>query len=165
LDHFLEPGPGDPLLAHVLLFVLPVRWSRLEAGGQEEVAALAAEALRAVQEPELDQAAGAQAGLLAELQPGEFGRAAGLPRWPATLREGPDAPPDRVPVLLDQVEAVVLSRDDEREVGLLHERVGAARAVPPLDLVAAQPHPAVLVDHITAELADVRRGWLPVPLH
>jgi bifunctional non-homologous end joining protein LigD len=155
-DHLLEPGPGHPLLAHVLLLVLPLRLARLEPGGHEVVAALAADAVGAVQEPEPGQDPGPQAGLLAELQPGQFLRAAGLPGRPPALRERPGAPPDRVPVLLDQVEAVVLGRDDDREVGLLHERVGPAGAVAPFDLVQAQPHPLILVDHASAEPADVR---------
>src|SRR5712691_3559971 len=41
-DHLLEPGPGHPGLAHVLLFRLPFRRARLEPGGQEIVPGLAA---------------------------------------------------------------------------------------------------------------------------
>ena len=78
-DHLLEPGPGHPGLAHVLLFAFPLRRSRLEPGGQEEVADLAGDAVRAVQVPELDQDPGAQPGFLRELQPGEFLRVARLP--------------------------------------------------------------------------------------
>ena len=118
-DHLLEPGPGHPGLAHVLLLGLPLRRPRLEPGGQEVVPGLAADAVRAVQVPEPDQLAGAQPGLLRELQPGELLGLARLPVRPAALRERPGAPPDRVAVLLDQVEAVVLGRDDQREVALL----------------------------------------------
>src|SRR6201999_1245934 len=98
----------------------------------------------------------AQPGLLRELEPGQLLGLARLPVRPAALRERPGAPPDRVAVLLDQVEAVVLGRDDQREVALLHERVGAAGAVAPFDLVPAQPNPVVLVDHARSEHADVR---------
>jgi len=42
------------------------------------------------------------------------------------LRERPGAPPDRVAEFLDEVEAVILGRDDQREVGLLDERVRTA---------------------------------------
>ncbi len=117
-DHLLEPGPGHPGLAHVLLFVFPLRRPRLEPGGQEEVAALAGDAVRAVQVPELDQPLGAQPRLLRELQPGELVRLARRPAREPALRERPSPPPDRVAELLDQVEAVVLGRDDQREVGL-----------------------------------------------
>ena len=155
-DHLLEPGPGHPGLAHVLLFPLPLGRPRREPGGQEVMPGLAAGAVRAVQVPEPDQLAGAQPGLLRELQPGEVLRLAGLPGREPALRERPGAPPDRVAVLLDQVEAVVLGRDDQREVAFLDERVGAARAVAPLDLVPAQPHPVVLVDDAGGEHADIR---------
>src|SRR5580704_12922983 len=63
-DHLLELVPADPLLPHVLLFGLPVRGSRLEAGGQEQVAALVGGAVRAVQEPQPGQFPGPEAGLL-----------------------------------------------------------------------------------------------------
>ena len=155
-DHLLEPGPGHPGLAHVLLFVFPLRRARLKPGGQEEVAALAADAVRAVQVPELDQDPGAQPGLLRELQPGEFLRRARRPVREPALRERPGPPPDRVAELLDQVEAVVFGRDDQREVGLLDERVRAAGPVAPLDLVPAQAHPVVFVDDAGGEHADIR---------
>src|SRR5207247_1302364 len=58
--------------------------------------------------------------------------------------------------LLDQVEAVVLGGYDQREVTFLHERVGTAGAVASFDLVPAQPHPVVLVDHAGGEHADIR---------
>ena len=146
-DHRLEPGPGDPGLAHVLLLLLPLRRTRFQLGGQEVVPALAADAVGAVQEPEPGQHPGPEPGLLAEFQPGQFLRLTGLPGRPPALREGPGALADRVPVLLDQVEAVVLGRDDEREVALLYVSVGAAGAVAPLDVVPPEPHPVVLVDH------------------
>ena len=155
-DHLLEPGPAEPRLAHVLLFALPLRRAGLEVGDQPVVATLAGDAVRAMQEPEPGQHPGPQPGLLAELQPGQFLRAAGLPGWPPALRERPGTPADRVAILLDQVEAVVLGRDDQREVGFLDERVGAAGAVAPFDLVPAQPHPRVLVDHPRIERPDIR---------
>jgi bifunctional non-homologous end joining protein LigD len=155
-DHLLEPGPADPRLAHVLLLAFAFRRTRLEPGSHEVVAALAGDAVRAVQEPEPGQDPGPQPGLLAELQPGQFLRAAALPGRPPALREGPGTPADRVPVLLDQVEAVVFGRDDQREVRLLHERVSTPGTVAPFDLVPAQPHPGVLIDHPRAEPADIR---------
>ena len=106
--------------------------------------------------PSLIRVLARQPGFLAELQSGQVLRAARLPVREPALREGPGAPADRVPVLLDQVEAVVLGRDDQREVGLLDERVRAARTVAPLDLVPAQAHPAVFVDDPGSERADVR---------
>src|SRR5690242_19208364 len=109
-----------------------------------------------MQAPEPDELPCAQPGLLRELEPGQLYGLARLPVRPAALRERPGTPPDRVTVLLDQVEAVILGRDDQREVALLHERVGAAGAVAPFDLVPAQPYPAVLVDHARGEHADVR---------
>jgi bifunctional non-homologous end joining protein LigD len=161
-DHLLEPGPREPRLAHVLLFTFPFRRPRFQVGGHPVVAALVADAVGAVQVSEPGQYSGPEPGLLAELQPGELLRAAGLPRRPAALREGPGAPADRVAVLLDQVEAVVLDRDDQCEVGLVDERVGAARPVPPFDVVPAQPHPLVFVDHPGCERANIgpvrRRG-------
>jgi hypothetical protein len=69
-DHLLEPGPGHPRLAHVLLLALALWRARFELGGHEVVAALAADPVAAVQEAELDQDPGPQAGLLAEFQPG-----------------------------------------------------------------------------------------------
>jgi len=161
-DHLLEPSPAHPRLPHVLLFVLPLRATRFEVAGDEVVTALAADAVGAVQEPEPGQGPGPQPGLLAELQPGELGRAAGLPGRPSALREGPGPPPDRVPVLLDQVKAAVLGRDDDGEVGFLHERVGAARAVAPFDLIPAQAHPGVFVHHPGGKPADV---GFPFPVH
>jgi bifunctional non-homologous end joining protein LigD len=89
-DHLLEPGPVDPGLAHVLLLALPLRRTRFQLGGHEVVPALAADAVGAVQEPDV-----------------------------------------------------------------VHVRVGAARPVPPLDLVPPQPHPRVLVDDAGGEPADV----------
>src|ERR1700691_4977361 len=158
-DHFLEPGPRHPFLAHVLLFMLSFRRARLEPGRQEEMSALAAGAVRAVQEAELDQVPGPQPGFLQQFQPGEFFWLARLPVREAALRERPGAPADRVAELLDQVKAVVLGRDDERVVGLLDERVGAAGAVAPFNLVQPQPHPVILVDDSGRERADVRAVW------
>jgi bifunctional non-homologous end joining protein LigD len=155
-DHLLEPRPRHPCLAHVLLLVFPVRRPGLKAGGQEVMPHLAGEAVGDVQQAEPGEPAGPQAGFLGELEPGQLLRAAGLPGREPALGERPGAPPDRVPVLLDQVETVVLRRDDQREIGLLDERVRAAGAVAPFDLVPAQPHPAVLVDHAGVERADVR---------
>jgi bifunctional non-homologous end joining protein LigD len=66
-------------------------------GGDEVVAALVAGAMRAVQVAELDQDAGPQAGLLAELQPGEVLRAAGPPGRPPALRERSLRRPARTP--------------------------------------------------------------------
>ena len=68
----------------------PLRRARLKPGGQEVVPALAADAVRAVQVPELDQDPGAQPGLLRELQPGE-------------LLGRPDAPCGNPPCGNDQV--------------------------------------------------------------
>jgi len=100
-DHLLEPGPGHPGLAHVLFFALPLRRPRLEPGSQEEVAALAADAVRAVQVAELDQPLGAQPRFLRQLQPGELLRRARRPVREPALGERPGAPPDRVAELLD----------------------------------------------------------------
>jgi hypothetical protein len=87
-----------------------------------------------------------RAGLLGELEAGQFlGRARLVVRETA-LRERPAAPPERVAVLLDQVESAVLGRDDEREVALLNVGVGAAGAVAALDLVPAEREPLVGVD-------------------
>jgi hypothetical protein len=56
------------------------------------------------------------------------------------------------------VEAAVLGRDDEREVALLHERVGAARAVVALDLVPAEREPLVGVDDAGGQHPDFGGG-------
>src|ERR1700677_4489897 len=101
-DHFLEPGPWHPFLAHVLLFELSVRRARLEPGRQEEMSALAAGAVRAVQEPKLDQVLRPQPGFLQQFQPGEFFWLARLPVREAALRERPGAPADRIAELLNQ---------------------------------------------------------------
>ena len=83
-------------------------------------------------------------------------RVAGAAAGEAALREPPGAPPDRIAELLHQVETAPLGRDDQREVGLVHGRVGAAGAVPPLDLVLAQRDPAVPVDDPGRNSANVR---------
>src|SRR6202035_4925768 len=50
--------------------------------------------------------------------------------WPAALREGPGPAPHRIAILLDQAEPARIGRDDQREVGLVDDRVDAAAAVP-----------------------------------
>src|ERR1700689_5465504 len=121
--------------------MLSFRRARLEPGSQKEMPTLAASAVRAVQVPELDQVPGPQPGFLQQFQPGEFFWGSRLPVREATLRERPGAPADRIAELLHEVEAVALGRDDERVVGFLDERVGAARTVAPFDLIQPQPHP------------------------
>jgi hypothetical protein len=78
-----------------------------------------------VQETEPGQLPGGEAGLLAQFEPGQLGRLAGLAGREAALRERPGTPLDRVPVLLDQVEPAVLGRDDQGEVALFDDRVRA----------------------------------------
>src|SRR5262249_27566356 len=125
-------------------------------GGRAVRPGLAGDPVADVEAPEPDELPRAQPSLLRELEPGQLLGLARLPVRPAALRERPGTSPDRVAVLLDQVEAVVLGRDDQREVALLHESVGAAGAVAPFDLVAAQPDPGVPVAHAGGEHADVR---------
>src|SRR5262249_22615036 len=103
-DHLLEPGPGHPGLAHVLLLGLALGRPRFQPGGQEVMAGLVGDPVRDVQAPEPDELPRAQPGLLRELEPGQLPGLARLPVRPAALRERPGAPPDRVAVLLDQVE-------------------------------------------------------------
>jgi hypothetical protein len=161
-DHLLEARSRHPGLAHVLLLVFPVRRPRPQPGGQEVVSSLAGHAVGAVKEPQLDEAAGLQARLLGQLEPGQLLGVARLPVRPPALGKRPRPAPDRIPVLLDQVEAVVLGRDDDREIRPLDVRVRAAGTVAPFDLVPAQAHPAVLVDHAGGEPADVSavgRRW------
>src|SRR5438034_11478169 len=71
----------------------------------------------------------------------------------------------RVAVLLDQVEPAVLGRDDQREVGLVHVGVDAARAVGPPDLVLAHPQVRRLVRHPRRQLLDRRPGGLAHRAH
>jgi bifunctional non-homologous end joining protein LigD len=153
--HPLELGSRHPLLSHVLLLLLTLRRARLQAGGEEEIPALAGDPVRAVQEAEPGQVVGAQAGLLDELEPGQFLRRAGGSWREPALRKRPAAPAERVAELLDQVEPVVFLRYDQGEVLLLDERVNSARPVAPLDFVAAQPHPRVLIDDRAGQRLDV----------
>jgi hypothetical protein len=145
-----------------LFFRLPVRLAGLESGGEVEMAALAGDAVRAVQEAKLDEVLGPEPGFLYEFEPGQFLWAAGAAMREPALRERPGTPPDRVAEFLDEVEAIAFGRDDQGEIGLLHERVAAARAIPALDLVLAEPHPAVLVDDAGRERADIRAVHLAV---
>jgi hypothetical protein len=77
---------------------------------------------------------------------------------PGALRKLPAACPDRVAVLLDQVEAVTVDRNDDDEVRLLDDPVDAARAVATLDRVLPHPHPAILVDDTGLQLPDRHGG-------
>jgi len=96
--------------------VLAFRLARLQAGGQEVMRSLVGGPVRAVQKPEPGQVTGTQPGFLQQFQPGQVLGAARLPGREPALRERPGAPPDRVPEFLDEMETVVLGRDDEREV-------------------------------------------------
>ena len=154
-DHRLEPVPRHPLLAHVLLFRLPLGRPRFQAGGQEQVAGLVGGAVRAVQETEPGQFPGGEAGFLAQFEPGQVGRRPGPAGREAALRERPGPALDRVPEFFDQVEPAVLGRDDQGEVGLLDDRVGSLRSVPAFDPVLPQADPVILVDDPGAEGPDV----------
>ncbi len=69
-------------------------------------------------------APGAEAGLLASSSRASF--TASPPRHAkAALRKRPGTPLDRVAVLLDEVEPAVFGGDDQGEVGVLYDRVGA----------------------------------------
>src|SRR6266567_1686760 len=126
--------------------MLPLCLARAEIGGEEDVAPLAAHAVRAVQEAKLRELPGAQAGLLDELPAGQALRI-GLPAaGHGPLREAPAPPADRVAVLLHEMEPAVLGRDDQREVGFVDHAEDAARAIEPFDLVFADRHPGILVD-------------------
>src|SRR5690606_7974082 len=162
----LELRPGEPPVPHVLLLGLPVRFPRRQVGRDEDVEALPARPVRAVQVAEVLQRPGAQAGLLGELDARQLLRLGLPPPGEGALREAPRALPDRVPVLLDEVEPVPLDGDDQHEVRFVHDPVDAARAVPPLDRVLPDDHPGVLVDDACGDAAD--RGlllWLFALVH
>src|SRR5450631_1286900 len=118
--------------------------------------ALAAEAMSAEQEAEGGKPAGAEPGLLRQFEPGQLLGVPGDPTGEGTLRKRPAPAPYRIPVLLHQAEPVPVGRDDDRKVRLVHDRVAAAAAVSPLDLIPAQHHPGVLVDEAGGDGADVR---------
>jgi bifunctional non-homologous end joining protein LigD len=63
-DHLLEPGARDPVMAHVLFFVVPLGRAGFELGSHEVVGALVGEAVRAVQIPEPRENSGPQPGFL-----------------------------------------------------------------------------------------------------
>ncbi len=65
---------------------------------------------------------------------------------PRTLRELPEALPDRMPVLLDQPHDAVRDGGDQRRGAHLDPAVEAGRAVGALEPILVQPDPAVLVD-------------------
>src|SRR5438105_3872716 len=153
-DHLLEVRAAHPALAHVLLLGLAPHRPRGQAGGEEDVHPLAAVARSLVEVAEVLEALGAQPGLLGELDPGELGRVPVLAVRQRPLGELPRPRLDRVAVLLDEVEAAALGGDDQREVRLVDDPVGADRAVGALDLVLADAHPAVLVDGPRREAAD-----------
>src|SRR5262249_58219782 len=104
---------------------------------------------------------------------GKFLRRSGLAMREAALRERPAAAADRVAVLLDEVEAAVLGRNDQGEVVSLDDGVRAAGSVAALDLVPAEPDPGVGVDDAAVERPDlgvglvrrfrVHRSILPLP--
>jgi bifunctional non-homologous end joining protein LigD len=141
--HLLEFRPLHPTMPQVLLLDLQVGVTGRQAGGQEVVAVLRRHAMRGAQAAERGQRARAETRLLGELQRGELLRCPRRLGREAALREGPAAPSDRVPVLLHEVEAAALGRDDQGEVRLVDERVAAPRPVSALDLVLAQPDPGV----------------------
>jgi hypothetical protein len=62
------------------------------------------------------------------------------------------------------VEAVVLGRDDQREVPLHHVRVAAPGAVVALDLVPAEGEPLVGVDDAGGQHPDFGGGRRVIPL-
>ena len=89
---------------------------------------------------------GPHAGLLGELAARErLGVASGASSH-APCGQLPEAPADRVAVLLDEPHVVVLERDDDRGRRFLDPRVEAGRAVGMLVPVLVQADPAVLVD-------------------
>jgi len=61
---------------------------------------------------------------------------------------------DWVAVLLDEVEAVAVDRDDKREVALIDVGVEALRAVGSSNHVLTQGHPRVVVDDARGHLLD-----------
>jgi bifunctional non-homologous end joining protein LigD len=154
--HLLELRPLHPAMPQVLLLDLQVRVARRQAGGQEVMAVLRRHAVRGAQAAERGQVARAKPRLLRELQRGQLLRCPRRLGRESALREGPAAPPDRVPVLLHEVEAAVLGRDDQGEVRLVDERVAAPRPVPALDLVLAQPDPGIGVDDPAGQRANIR---------
>src|SRR6516225_10205297 len=163
-DHRLHLRAAEPLAAQVLLLELQFRGAGGQAGGDENVEALAGQAVRAMQMPEVAQDAGGQAGLLAEFFPGEVLRVVGDGHaGKRALRELPAPHPHRVAVLLHQVESAILDRDDQREVRLLYVGVCSGRPVRAADAVLPQPHMPRLVYHPGGCLLDHRPAalWHP----
>src|ERR1700761_3331097 len=71
-------------------------------------------------------------------------------------RERPAASAKRMPVLLDEVETVVLRRDDQGEVVAFDDRVGSPDPIGPLNLVPAQPRPVVAIDNAARQRSNLR---------
>jgi hypothetical protein len=132
-----------------------------QVGGEVYVEGLVAVPVRGEQPAEVPPGPGGEAGFLLQFGHRELCLTAGLPGLPATLREFPGALPDRVPVLLDQPEPVVLPRQDHHEVPLLHHGVLAERAVRVHDVVDAQPQPRTLERDPSATPLDAHLAIVP----
>ena len=83
-------------------------------------------------------------------------------RLPGSPGEARAACSNRVAVLLDEPEVVVLERGHHDEVDLLDHPVDALRCIGVLDRILAQAHPAILVDHARTGRAD--RHVAPRPI-
>lgn len=108
-----------------------------------------------VEMAEVAQGAGAQTGFLFEFTTSELSWVGVGLILPGALGKLPVTPADRIAKLLDEVKAVALAGDDQREVGFLDDAEDALRAVGALDLVLANAHPAVLVDGTRRYLLDL----------
>ena len=107
---------------------------RLEILGEENGVSLRRVAVALVQVAEMGHPPGLEACFLAQLGPGELDgifRRVALPR---TLWKFPEPRPDRIAILLHQMDHAALERDDQGEVGFLDDPVDPVRTVASDDL-------------------------------
>lgn len=77
---------------------------------------------------------------------------------PSALRKLPAASADRVTVLFDQMDQAVLNGGDHGEVGFFNDAVDSQAAILAANLIFANGHPTVLVDHFRANGFDLKFG-------
>lgn len=157
---------GEGAAPHVLLLELASRWHGRQVRRKEDIEPARGSSVPGVKEAEVLPGRGLEAGLLDELHLGHLlsGHAVGLGDGP--LRELPEAGLDGVAVLLDEVVALTVERDDEGEVPTAHHGIQAPAAVASLDDILGQGRPGILIDDLPLDAAHVRvaRGALVVTL-
>jgi len=135
-----------------------VRFTTGEIRSKNDVKSLVTVSVGLEEVPQERHCSSGQARLLRKFTARQVQRVCVRSVLPRALGELPIAGLHRIPVLLNEVEAPVFMRNDQREVRFVHHAVQALCAVVAHRLVLANGHPAVLVDHGRAGRCELMLG-------